>query len=363
MRNLRVLSVLLLSIQTFHLQAEILSLSSEEAEYCFVSPEAEYEWVEGTLLPRKGLFSYFSGSNSPIYPELVYPGEVDRGNALSGFIFLKEDIEQILAILSDSEGNRLVKTKAFRIGTMEGFQVWSFLLGIPSTFKRGEYALSIEGSRIERNFTHLGEIRLIQKEFPSAQIALNLSLTALLTKKDIQKEKEAKELRELIYSFNPDSVFHTGNFILPVTGARRSADFADRREYQFTDGGSSFSLHNGIDLAAQEGTNVFACGSGKIVFAAYRIMSGNTVVIEHLPGLFSLYYHLKDLKVKVGDMVGIGQVLGTIGMTGLATGPHLHWELRISGVAVDPEAFIQRPLIDKTTVSSIIKSFSQNERR
>ena len=86
-----------------------------------------------------------------------------------------------------------------------------------------------------------------------------------------------------------------------------------------------------------------------------RIITGLSVVLEHLPGVFSLYYHLDSMDVSEGDLVSTGTTLGTVGSTGLSTGPHLHWELRVSGVAVDPNRHLERPLIDTT---AIVRSLS-----
>ena len=74
--------------------------------------------------------------------------------------------------------------------------------------------------------------------------------------------------------------------------------------------------------------------------AENRISTGWSIVIEHLPGLYSLYYHLSEMEVKEGDFVKQGQLIGKSGSTGLATGPHLHWEMRLNGEAVRPEFFI-----------------------
>ena len=71
-----------------------------------------------------------------------------------------------------------------------------------------------------------------------------------------------------------------------------------------------------------------------------RISTGYSVVIEHLPGLYSLYYHLSELLVKEGDMIKQGELIGKSGATGLATGPHLHWEMRLNGASVRPEFFL-----------------------
>lgn len=75
--------------------------------------------------------------------------------------------------------------------------------------------------------------------------------------------------------------------------------------------------------------------------AENRISTGWSVVIEHLPGLYSLYYHMSSLNVKENDYVKAGEKIGLSGSTGLATGPHLHWEVRLNMAAVKPEFFMQ----------------------
>ena len=79
--------------------------------------------------------------------------------------------------------------------------------------------------------------------------------------------------------------------------------------------------------------------------AESRISSGLSVVIEHMPGLYSLYYHLDSMNVKVGDMVKSGDKVGLSGSTGLATGPHLHWEVRLNGEAVNPDFFTEKSFL------------------
>jgi murein DD-endopeptidase MepM/ murein hydrolase activator NlpD len=79
--------------------------------------------------------------------------------------------------------------------------------------------------------------------------------------------------------------------------------------------------------------------------AKERILTGFSIVIEHLPGVYSLYYHLDKLDVKVGQMVSAGDKIGDSGFTGLATGPHLHWEIRVAGNAVEPKTLLAAPFI------------------
>ena len=110
------------------------------------------------------------------------------------------------------------------------------------------------------------------------------------------------------------------------------------------------SIHNGIDLAAPIGTPVLAGGDGMVVFAGPRIITGNSVIVAHMPGMYGLYYHLDSISVEKGDMVKQGDTLGRLGSTGLATGPHLHWEIRVAGVPVKPELLMEKPVIDKEEI-------------
>jgi len=115
-------------------------------------------------------------------------------------------------------------------------------------------------------------------------------------------------------------------------------------------GESDTTLHNGIDYGIPIGTDVMASARGRVVIARYRIVTGNSVVIEHLPGLFSIYYHLDSIAVSEGAIVEAGTLLGLSGVTGLATGPHLHWEVRVSGESADPDAFLNGPILDKNAI-------------
>jgi murein DD-endopeptidase MepM/ murein hydrolase activator NlpD len=124
--------------------------------------------------------------------------------------------------------------------------------------------------------------------------------------------------------------------------------------YRYSNGRTDTSIHAGIDYGVPTGTGVASCGPGKVVLARPRIVTGKSVILEHLPGVYSLYYHLDTIEVAEGAMVDTGTLLGRSGATGLATGPHLHWEIRVSGENTDPDAFISRPLLDKDAILSKI---------
>lgn len=103
-------------------------------------------------------------------------------------------------------------------------------------------------------------------------------------------------------------------------------------------------FHPGVDIAVQEGTPVRATGSGVVIFAANDPVYGNLVILEHgLTGYSTFYGHNKTLKVKVGDKVKRGAVIALSGNTGESSAPHLHYEIRLHGVPVNPLKYIKRP--------------------
>lgn len=128
-----------------------------------------------------------------------------------------------------------------------------------------------------------------------------------------------------------------GPFIWPLTGGITS-NFGARRSH--TDG--VWSYHEGIDIAGPFGAPVVAANRGRVVAAGVGLGGANWVVIDHGLGVHSVYLHFSEVKVEVGDLVNKGQVIGLVGSTGLSTGPHLHWEMRVSGTAVDPVEWTQR---------------------
>ncbi len=99
-------------------------------------------------------------------------------------------------------------------------------------------------------------------------------------------------------------------------------------------------MHTGVDLAAGHGSPIRASRAGTVSSAAWRGGYGNTVVIDHGGGLATLYAHLSAFEVAAGQQVGQGQVVGREGMTGTATGPHLHFEVRVNGAPVNPCGYI-----------------------
>jgi murein DD-endopeptidase MepM/ murein hydrolase activator NlpD len=250
------------------------------------------------------------------------------------------------ALLLDGRGKRLGAAPFFVFtGEGEGL-LWAALLGIPSTAQPGPASL-----RVEAGGVLLGTIAFTieARSFAAEEISLDSGNTDIRTRTDPQKTREAEILRALLSRAGRE-IYTLGPFSAPVSSTRRTAFFGDRRVYHYADGGRETSIHAGVDYGVPRGTAVYACAAGRVALAGPRIVTGNSAVLEHLPGLYSLYYHLDSLEVREGDLVEAGTLLGHSGATGLATGPHLHWEVRAAGESTDPALFSAAPILDKNEI-------------
>lgn len=148
-------------------------------------------------------------------------------------------------------------------------------------------------------------------------------------------------IRELAIQKDIKSRFSERNvqmdFIRPVAG-RDSGRFGLKRILN----GQPRNPHSGMDIAATSGTPIRSAADGVVLYTGNFFFSGNVVYVDHGSGVISLYAHLSSIGVRPGDMVRQGNVIGRVGQTGRATGPHLHWSVYLNGQAIDPALFTQK---------------------
>ena len=148
-------------------------------------------------------------------------------------------------------------------------------------------------------------------------------------------ETERKVVRAALKGIKDNTAWLSG-FIMPVEG-RISGKFGGQRIMNDV----PKNPHQGMDIAAKEGTPIKASADGEIVLAYPDLFySGNVVIIDHGFGLQTIYAHMKDMSVKLGDKVKKGDIIGTVGKTGRATGPHLHWGASLRNVRFNPQSLV-----------------------
>ncbi len=151
-------------------------------------------------------------------------------------------------------------------------------------------------------------------------------------------QDELNRVAALMSGFNPKRYFNS-LMIVPSSGQVTSY-YGTRRSYN----GSPYNtFHGGTDFGGNVGSAVTAPADGIVVLAEPLLVRGNAVIIDHGWGVYTGYWHLSEINVQVGQEVQKGTLLGLLGSTGLVTGAHLHWEMWVQGVQVDPMQWVQQP--------------------
>ena len=277
------------------------------------------------------------------------PSALMPGDPLSAVVTSAAPLAALDLTVELADGERVVG-RGFAVRSGPVATIWTAMIGIPSTAPAAPARLTISARlasapQAAARVLHEQSILIAERAFAVDDIPLSAELSDLRRTTDPRRQAESRELWRLLAASRPVARPHFGPLRLPLGDARRTAGFGDRRRYRYADGSTATTIHNGVDFGVPAGTAVAAAGGGTVVMARDRMVTGLTVVVEHLPGVYSLYYHLQSLAVREGWYVSAGETLGAVGSTGLATGPHLHWEVRAAGVAVDPDTLVAGPLI------------------
>ncbi|MCB0032846.1 MAG: LysM peptidoglycan-binding domain-containing protein [Anaerolineales bacterium] len=213
------------------------------------------------------------------------------------------------------------------------------LVGLDSFAPSGRYTLTLSGEGLQRPwlpFTQ--ELIIADVDYGLQQITLSEEFAPLLVP-EVRAEEDAY-LDQLFAQFTPVKQWE-GVFQTPVSNTIVTAGYGDARSYN---GGPADQIfHTGIDYGGSVGTPILAPAAGTVIFTGTLAIRGQVLIIDHGLGVMTAYYHLSRYTVDVGDQVTAGQQVADGGSTGLSTGPHLHWDLRVMGAAVNPVQWLERP--------------------
>src|SRR5262245_57936543 len=248
--------------------------------------------------------------------------------------------EVVVLSLASAKPIDTVHARAFdrALVTFKDGDGWFVVAGIDLDVKAGSYPVAIDvgSGKTTEHVLHTLVVR--SKAFPTRQLKVD---DAFVNPPASAQERIAQDTRDLNDAWSHPSgtkLWDTG-FIKPVPEAANSA-FGTRSVFN----GQARNPHSGADFPSPAGTPVKAPAAGRVVIAKDLYFSGNTVVIDHGLGLFSLLAHLSAIDVQPGATVDTGDIIGKVGATGRVTGPHLHWAVRLAGARVDPVSLLASPL-------------------
>jgi murein DD-endopeptidase MepM/ murein hydrolase activator NlpD len=227
--------------------------------------------------------------------------------------------------------------RAARPGRCDGGQ-WVAVVGLALDTQPGEHELRVEPESVKHGATRSVAFSVAAKDYPEQRITLKDSGKVQLSPADLERvEGEIAAIQKLKRHWREADEVDT-SFVLPDDG-RLTGRFGVRRFFN----GEPRSPHAGFDIAAARGSPVKANAQGIVLASDDYFFNGKTVFVDHGNGLISMYCHLERIDVQPGEAVSKGQRLGLSGMTGRATGPHLHWSVMLNGAMVDPELFVAVP--------------------
>ena len=227
-----------------------------------------------------------------------------------------------------------------RILTRKINNTWQAVVGLPLKIKPGVHKIKIISAQGKKKYQ---EFSVHNKDYETRHITIKNKRMVSPTKKDIERHYKEKPLIVAALKTWTENNNTQTNFIHPVEG-RFSSIFGLKRIYNNQ---KRIRRHTGLDIAAPVGTAINSPAKGKVIRTGSYFFTGNTVFIDHGQGLISMYCHLNKTNVKAGQLLEQGQNIGTVGMTGRVSGPHLHWVVSLNNTKVDPKLFIKSNAVKK----------------
>src|SRR5579859_7769019 len=232
------------------------------------------------------------------------------------------------------QGNFLGQDFLFRSNT--ACHCWYGFAGVSLETKPGTYTLRVEGeSAGGKEVTMSYLVRVSAAHYPTSTLKVAPGFVEP-PKETLPRIEEDQAVKKKVFSTTAPETLWSGRFEPPAE-AEVSGVFGSARVFN----GAKKSQHTGLDFRVTTGTPVVASNSGIVILARPLYFEGNCVMIDHGQGLLTMYLHLSEFKVKEGDTVKKGQLLGLSGGTGRATAPHLHFAVRWHGEYLDPRTLLE----------------------
>jgi murein DD-endopeptidase MepM/ murein hydrolase activator NlpD len=238
----------------------------------------------------------------------------------------------ILPVALDIVPKPQVNYAGKRVTTVQDNGEWKAIIGIPLGTHIGQQQLTVRNPTTQQTIHHRFMIK--DKKYRTQRIKIKDNSRVNPSGAHLARILQEKQLKtQLRQTFSPQAPDF--NIIRPLKG-RDTGRFGLKRFIN----GQPRNPHSGMDLAAPTGTPIRNVSAGKVIYTGNLFFSGNVVYIDHGEGLISMYAHLNKIHVKQGQTLSQGEILGTVGKTGRATGPHLHWSMYLNGAAINPTLFL-----------------------
>ncbi len=212
------------------------------------------------------------------------------------------------------------------------------LEGFPSWSETGPQHIVVEGtSGLGEEVRVTDTLTVTYTQFPTEMIDIPSDREFLLDPAIISAERE--QLAKIYAQFTSEKLWDD-SFAYPLKSITITSAFGAIRQYD-----TGFGYHAGVDFDGEVGDAVLAVADGVVVLAEQLQVRGGAVILDHGLGVYSNYFHLSEVALEEGERVSKGQTVGRMGSTGLSTGAHLHWEIRVGGIAVDPFEWTRRKIL------------------
>ena len=263
-------------------------------------------------------------------------GAEGRHSAKQGqIIVIKVPTEDSLAMVQGTFLGRSVRF--FPDPRLEEPKGFVGLFGIDLQDEPGTHELIVELKQGEQSRTLRYSVSVAKEKFHVEHLTLPKDKVDLDDKSVARWKAEQEQIKTALAADSQDRLWQPG-FVEPVNG-RRSGIFGSVRIMN----GQPRNPHNGEDISAPLGTDVVTTNDGVVRLTVDHFFSGKGIFVDHGLGFYSMYFHLSEVLVKDGESVKAGQIIGKVGATGRATGPHLHWGVKLNGARVNPYALLDLP--------------------